>query len=95
MDNKVNKKYSIEFKKEAVRRLEKDDINGIKLASELGIRRNLLYKWKEEINKYGVNAFPGKGLRPKKETNVSTLNKQIVRLKEEIQILKKILVYSS
>ncbi|MBV1932683.1 MAG: hypothetical protein KUG71_13315 [Porticoccaceae bacterium] len=27
----------------------------------MGIRRNQLYKWKEQVNALGEQAFPGKG----------------------------------
>ena len=39
--------YTKEFKLEAVRLLESSDKPGADIARELGIRRNMLYKWQE------------------------------------------------
>jgi len=33
------------------------------LAKEFGIARKLLYRWKEAIEDFGVEAFPGQGAR--------------------------------
>jgi len=85
--------FSVEFKREAVRLLEQGDKDGAQLARELGIKRNQLYKWKAEIDAHGDEAFPGKGRRPKKETDVTALEKEVARLKEENEILKKAAVY--
>jgi transposase len=62
---------------------------------ELGIRRNQLYKWKEQKESKGDKAFSGRG-RPKKEdqSEMATLRQENERLKEENEILKKAAVYS-
>ncbi len=85
--------FSTEFKREAVRLLEQGDKEGAQLARELGIKRNQLYKWKTEIDSHGEDAFPGHGRRPKKESDTAALEKEIARLKEENEILKKAAVY--
>jgi sucrose phosphorylase len=41
------------------------------LARELGIKRNQLYKWKEEIDNHGNQAFPGHGQRPSTDTQAA------------------------
>ena len=64
MTKKTRQVFSIEFKSEAVRLLDQGDKEGAQLARELGIKRNQLYKWKAEIDRYGETAFPGKGRRP-------------------------------
>lgn len=45
---KPYKTYTREFKIEAVRLMETSERSSTELAMELGIRRNQLYKWKEE-----------------------------------------------
>ena len=45
------KDFSPEFKREAVRLLDAGQKPATDLARELGIRRNQLYKWKEELGK--------------------------------------------
>jgi len=93
MTKKTRQVFSVEFKREAVRLLEQGDKDGAQLARELGIKRNQLYKWKAEIDEYGEAAFPGKGRRPKQESNTDALEKENARLREEIEILKKAAVY--
>ena len=64
------------------------------IARELGIRRNMLYKWKEQLDIKGERAFSNKG-RPKKEnqSQLVTLKQENKRLKEEVEILKKAAAY--
>lgn len=86
-------KFSKEFKQEAVRLLDAQVKDAAQLARELGVRRNLLYKWQQEIQAHGDEAFPGKGKRPKKGDETSTLKARIKRLEQENEILKKAAVY--
>ena len=55
------KSFSSEFKREAVRLLETSHKQPADLARELGVRRNQLYKWKDQLSKRGKKAFPGSG----------------------------------
>lgn len=84
-----------EFKREAVRQLLIGKKSGAEIARELGVRRNQLYKWKDEIDRYGDNAFPGKGRRPRLQDETAALKKEIKRLQEENEILKKTSSYFS
>lgn len=88
--------YTKEFKQEAVRLLEKGDKPAIELARELGIRRNLLYKWQEQIRAKGESAFSGPG-RPQsdssKEAEIKRLKQELEQVKEERDILKKAAAY--
>jgi len=87
------KSFSKEFKEEAVRLVETGDKTVAQLARELGLRRNQLYKWKEQIAKKGLEAFPGHGGRPGKNDEVSRLKRELARVKEERDILKKAAAY--
>jgi transposase len=86
--------YTKEFKLEAIRLMNESDRPASQIAMELGIRRNQLYKWKEQMNKTGDVASPKKG-RPRKEdqSEVSRLKQELKRLKEENEILKKAAVF--
>ena len=53
------KGFSGEFKREAVRLLETSQKPRSDLARELGVRRNQLYKWKEQMSKRGEGASSG------------------------------------
>jgi len=87
--------YSKEFKLEAIRLLESGDLTGAEVALQLGIRRNLLYKWQEQLKKEGDAAFTRGIGRPKKsdESEVVRLRKELERVKMERDILKKAAAY--
>ena len=51
--------------------------------------RNQLYKWQEQIDARGADAFPGKGRLSGKDDELAKLKREIDRLKEENEILKK------
>lgn len=85
--------FSKEFKQEAVRLLETTDKSAADLARELGVRRNQLYKWQEQLRTKGQDAFPGKGRRAEKDDEIARLTRELKRVKEERDILKKAAQY--
>lgn len=88
------KRFSKEFKLEAVRLLESGDKPASALAIELGVRRNQLYKWREEFQNKGEEAFQGSGRRAAdKDDAVAKLKRENAQLKEELEILKKAAAY--
>ena len=74
--------------------MRESDRPASEIAVELGIRRNQLYKWAEQLEAKGEKAFAGRG-RPKKEdqSHVVTLEQENARLREEVEILKKAAAY--
>jgi transposase len=88
------KTYTKEFKLEAIRLMEASDRPASEIAMELGIRRNQLYKWKEQMKKAGDVPSSKKG-RPKKEdqSEIAKLRQELKRVKEENEILKKAAVF--
>lgn len=95
MTKKSRRSFSPEFKREAVRMLERGDKEASQLARELSIPRNRLYKWKEQVDNYGSNAFPGRRGKPSvpKDDDVAKLKAENKRLQEEVEILKKAAAY--
>ncbi len=53
--------------------MEASDKPAADIARELGLRRNQLYKWKEQLEKIG-DVAPGKRGRPKKQSKVKQQN---------------------
>lgn len=88
-------RFTKEFKLEAVRLLEMGAKPATQLALELGIRRNLLYKWQEQLRKKGdENAFLGPGRKPMEQLDeVARLKEELAKVKEERDILKKAVQY--
>jgi transposase len=89
------KTFTHEFKLEAVRWMSESNRPTAEIATELGIRRNQLYKWKEQMEKKGKESLTNKRGRPRKEnqSELITLRQENDRLREEVEILKKAAVY--
>jgi transposase-like protein len=87
------KSFTAEFKREAVRLLESTQKPAADLARELGIRRNQLYKWKEQLTRRAQHAFPGHGYRRESGDELSHLRQELEQVKEERDLLKKAAAY--
>ena len=87
-------RYNREFKLEAVRLLELGQKPAAQLALELGIRRNLLYKWQRDLRGKGAAAFRGQGRKPRdRQSEVARLRSELKKVSEERDILKKAAAY--
>ena len=92
VSNEKETAFTEEFKLEAFRLLEEGKKIPSELARELGIRRNQLYKWKEQRDREGGIVFPGPGKRASKGSEaeeISRLKRELAQVKEENEILKK------
>ena len=63
MSKQRYRKFTPEFKREAVRLAESTEGPITQVARELGLRVNLIYKWRRQILQHGSEAFPGSGYR--------------------------------
>jgi len=54
------KQFTSEFKREAVSVTESSEKPSSEVARELGVRRNQLYKWKEQLDERGAEHFPAR-----------------------------------
>ena len=91
---KPYKTYTKAFKLEAIRMLAESERPAREIAMQLGIRRNQLYKWKEQMTKQGDVSSAKRG-RPKKadQSEAARLRQENKRLQEENEILKKAAVF--
>ena len=87
------KRYTKEFKQEAVRLAEESDKPVTEVARELAIRVNQIYKWKKELETKTTEAFPGRGKQTGKAAELTQLRKENERLRLENEILKKAAAY--
>ena len=71
MSKRTYRKFSPEFKREAVCLAEQTDGSITQVAHELGIRVNQIYKWRRQIKERQEDAFPGSGRQPLKRTNLT------------------------
>jgi transposase len=89
--NRTRRNYNSEFKKDALKHLELSGKSVTEVASDLGVKRDRLYKWRIEAQERGDVAFPGKGRQglTEAEAEVLKLKKQLKNAQEERDILKK------
>ena len=92
-DRGTRKKYSKEFKLEAVRMLEAGEKGGHQIEKDLGIGSGQVYRWRKEFADNGERAFPGNGT-PRDEELVR-LRKENSFLREERDILRKVVAIFS
>jgi len=88
------RKYTAEFKENAVRLCLKRETTVVQLASELGVTAKLLHRWKRELTTStttGTKFAPGSG-NPRDE-ELERLRRENRRLQEDVEILKKAATY--
>lgn len=90
---KARRKYSKEFKLEAIRMYENGERSQAEIERELGITKGLLGKWQEAFVRQPKKgeAFPGNGRLTETEGRIRQLERENALLKEDKEILKKVL----
>jgi transposase len=91
MNRKEYKRYSREFKLEAVRLAAQGECPKAQIARELGIRVNQLRKWRLEFEAEERAGPPKRP--PNREEDLGHLKRENARLKEENEILKKAAIF--
>jgi transposase len=89
----TRKQFPPEFKREAVQMLESRSRPAADLARELGIARPQLYQWQTEVRTRGTGAFPGAGSRKERTSEIARVKRELARVTEERDILKKAAAY--
>jgi transposase len=85
----TKRKYTREFKLEAVRLSEDPEQTAAEVARALGISPKILYGWRQAFKADGQEAFPGHGKLPESEEEVRRLRRELERVTQERDILKK------
>jgi len=86
-------RFTKEFKLEAVQLLKQSGRPAAEIARELGIPRNRLYKWAAELDTQGAGAFPGSDRQANAADELTRLKRELARVTEERDILKKAAAY--
>jgi transposase len=86
---KVQKTYPREFKEEAVRLAQTSGKPLAQIARELGISDSAIHGWRKELTEHGKDAFPGKGHQTELEEENRRLKRELERVQQERDILKK------
>ena len=89
MSKKTNKRYTKEFKIDAVKLALSSDKSTAEIARDLGINSNSLYNW---VTKYRGQVLENSNtMTPEQE--LAALKKENAQLKQEREILKKAAAY--
>ena len=96
MNDKKNRTYASDFKKEAIRLYETTEKSQTEIEKELGITPSLLSKWVKQNRQEEEQAFPGNGNLAEKDAEIKRLREENRILKQEREILKKtVVIFSS
>ena len=90
-ERKTRRRFDQQFKVDAVRLLEESGRPLAEVARELGIGRSELRRWKKQ-SRPGPSpsaAFPGTGNLSAEKKELEELRRELARVKEEREILKK------
>ena len=85
------KRYSEEFKREALRRADEPGVTDVWVAEELGINPRQLRRWRDASKKHGENAFPGTGHA--RDQELMQLKRKLAKVTQERDFLKEAAAY--
>lgn len=83
------RRYTREYKLEAVRLLSDGNRTATDVARDLGISANQIYTWKRQFARDPQQAFPGKGHLKPEEEELRRLRRELEEARQEIAFLKK------
>lgn len=86
---KKRRKFTRDFKSEAVRLVTEGGRSVASVARELDLHANQLHKWKGDYLENQSEAFPGQGHLPPKDEEFRRLKRKLIDVTEERDILKK------
>ena len=85
------KRYSTEYKQEAVQLVQQSDISVSEIARNLGINSNMLRRWVKQSTEPSKRAFLGYG-NPRDE-ELARLHKELRQVKKERDFLREAATY--
>jgi transposase len=91
----TRKTYTAEFKREAIRLLETSGKSAAQIERDLGIGTGCLSRWRLRQEKNGEDAFPGHGRLAPEQERIRELEREIEILRQERDILKKVVAIFS
>jgi transposase len=88
-NNKSRKKYTAEFKKDAIQLLEKTGRSCSSIEKDLGIGQGILSRWIKEFQSDPKESFRGNGKLSERDEEMRLLRREVEILRTERDILKK------
>ena len=96
MATKKTKSYSEQYRRDAVFLADQPEKTAREVADDLGIHVNQIYNWRTQFKKLSANQFKtlnGVDYSTDESDEVKRLKHEIIKLKEENEILKKATAY--
>ena len=85
------KRFSPEFKHEALKRASEDGATHKQVCEELGISTRQLRRWRDEFRLLEIDAFTGQSVNRNDE--IIRLKKELAKVKQERDFLKEAAAY--
>ena len=89
----MHRSYTKDFKVKACELVLKDSCKCAEVAERFGINKIMLYRWIDEYNTYGDDAFVGHGYLHSEKAKIRKLQKKLEELRTENEILKNAAAY--
>jgi transposase len=90
---RVRNRHPREFKLEAVKQLQSGEHSVTELSRRLSVSAQELIRWRKEVEEKKDDAFPGSGKQGGEAGEIARLRRELARVTEERDILKKATVY--
>ncbi len=93
MARRAYRRFSKEFKLEAIRLSEESGKPKAQVARELGIRVNQIGKWRKQLEEQPVGASSDKDCHAERDDELKCLRHELADAREENEVLKKAAAY--
>lgn len=87
------RKFTREFKLEAVKLITERGVTVAQAARDLGVHGTVLRRWVKDCAADPQQAFPGQGQMKPEQVELARLRREVLKLKAERDILKKAAAY--
>ena len=87
------RKFTREFKLEAVRLIKERGVSYMQAAQDLGVHPTQLRNWVKALADDPQRAFPEQGQMKPEQLEIARLKREVIKLKTERDILKKAAAY--
>jgi transposase len=87
------RKFTREFKLEAVRLIKERGVSYTQASLDLGVHQSQLRSWVKALADDRQHAFPGQGQMKPEQLEIAQLKREVIKLKAERDILKKAAAY--
>ena len=96
MSRKKKQAYTEEFRREAVKRAEKEGNSTASVARELGVSAQQIYNWRRQFNRLSdkqFNTMEGVDYSKKESEEIRKLKREKAALEKELEFVKKAAAY--